>query len=306
MQALRQIWLQQYYRSEDALRWRAQEEMPPGAKRICSPHDLAVRASQKRSVEWVGYKVHLTETCDPDTPHLIVHVQTTPSTEPDATTLPAIHDALAEKGLLPPIHLVDGGYVSAEQLVESQQQQVDLVAPIPADTGWQARQAEGYSQQDFTIDFAHKQVVCPHGKTSTIWSEGHHRHRPVIRVRFDRQDCQACPVRQRCTTAQSSGRSLQFYPAPQHEALQAARQREQTPEFHLTYAARAGVEGTIAQAVRTDSLRQARYIGLAKTHLQQVLTAVAVNFARLADWFSPAYRRAHTPVSPFVAFCGST
>jgi transposase len=41
------------------------------------------------------------------------------------------------------------------------------------------------------------------------------------------------------------------------------------------------VEGTISQAVRAFGLRRTRYIGLAKTHLQHVLTAIAFNLARL-------------------------
>jgi len=28
-------------------------------------------------MDWVGYKVHFTETCDEDFPHLITHVETT-------------------------------------------------------------------------------------------------------------------------------------------------------------------------------------------------------------------------------------
>ncbi|HMB08728.1 MAG TPA: transposase, partial [Isosphaeraceae bacterium] len=33
-------------------------------------------------------------------------------------------------------------------------------------------------------------------------------------------------------------------------------------------------------------LRRSRYLGLAKTHLQHVLTAGAMNLARLAAWFA--------------------
>src|SRR5215213_9850003 len=51
-------------------------------------------------------------------------------------------------------------------------------------------------------------------------------------------------------------------------ALQAARQRQKTPEFISTYALRAGVEATVSQAVRAFGLRRSRYFGHAKTHLQ--------------------------------------
>jgi transposase len=56
-----------------------------------------------------------------------------------------------------------------------------------------------------------------------------------------------------------------------YEALQAAREREATDEYKAEYRKRAGIEGTISQAVRTFGLRRARYIGRAKTHLQHVI-----------------------------------
>ena len=57
--------------------------MPSPAGLISSPYDTDARYSTKREVEWVGYKAHLTETCDEDRPHLIVNVETTPATTPD-------------------------------------------------------------------------------------------------------------------------------------------------------------------------------------------------------------------------------
>jgi transposase len=84
LEALRRIWVQQYYRCTapgyEALRWRAGDEQPPSAVRIASPYDLEARYSSKRETHWVGYKVHLTETCDGGHPHLITQVITTPTT----------------------------------------------------------------------------------------------------------------------------------------------------------------------------------------------------------------------------------
>jgi IS5 family transposase len=38
--------------------------------------------------------------------------------------------------------------------------------------------------------------------------------------------------------------------------------------------------------VRTCGLRQSRYRGLSKTHVQHVLTALACNLTRVADWIA--------------------
>jgi transposase len=52
--------------------------------------------------------------------------------------------------------------------------------------------------------------------------------------------------------------------------------------------------------VRTFGLRRSRYRGLARTHLQHVATAAALNLGRLAAWFR-AVPRAATRTSRFAA-----
>jgi len=68
---LRQVWEQQYDLEASPIQWHPMERLPPSSERIASPHDTEARYSTKRSVTWFGYKVHLTETCDQETPHLI-------------------------------------------------------------------------------------------------------------------------------------------------------------------------------------------------------------------------------------------
>ena len=85
----------------------------------------------------MGYKVHLSETCEADQPHLITQVATTVSTEADSTTYPPIQQRLADKSLLPSQQLVDTSYMSAELLVQRQQlHQVELVGPARKDQKW--------------------------------------------------------------------------------------------------------------------------------------------------------------------------
>ena len=85
VRVLRQVWTEQYINDAGALRWREVKEIPTPGDMISSPYDAEARYSSKRSVEWVGYKVHLTESCDADTPHLITNVETTPAASPDDT-----------------------------------------------------------------------------------------------------------------------------------------------------------------------------------------------------------------------------
>jgi transposase len=133
------VWLQQYYApdGDGKTRWRTAADVAPSALLINSPYDPEARYSTKRSVTWTGYKVHLTEACDEDGPHLITHVETTLATTPDEQALEPIHTALARNGLLPADHIVNAGYVDSERLVTSQETYgVNLFGPVPADTGW--------------------------------------------------------------------------------------------------------------------------------------------------------------------------
>ncbi len=95
-----------------------------------------------------------------------------------------------------------------------------------------------------------------------------------------------------------------FRPREQYEALQEARQRLESEEGRLLYNRRAGIEGTISQGVRAFGIRQTRYRGLAKTHLQHVATAAAINLDRLIAWIDDV-PRATTRTSKFAALAPS-
>ena len=69
-----------------------------------------------------------------------------------------------------------------------------------------------------------------------------------------------------------------------HKALEAIRRQQQTKKWKKRYDKRAGIEGTLATGIQVLGLRRTRYIRLAKTHLQHVLTALAVNLARIVSW----------------------
>ena len=61
---------------------------------------------------------------------------------------------------------------------------------------------------------------------------------------------------------------------------------------------RAGIESTHAEGIRRCGLRQARYVGLAKAHLQHLATAAALNFVRLGEWL--AGTRGRRPLRPLA------
>lgn len=302
VEVLRRTWVQQYVTADDHLRLRDPNDMPPAAAELESPYESEARYGAKRGMHWIGYKVHLTETCDDNLPHLLTQAATTIATDADIEQLGAIQDGLARTGLLPAQHLVDAGYIRGRNLVASvASHQVDLVGPMPADHQWQAKAKQGFDLAQFRVDWDARVVICPQGRVSVRWCETHTaRDRTMVHVAFSPADCSPCPVRARCTRAKNLPRSLLLQERAEHEAIQAARQRRQTDAFASEYARRAGVEGTLSQGVRAFGLRQARYRGLAKVHLQHVATAAAMNVMRLTDWLS-GVPRAPTRCSHFAA-----
>ena len=303
VEILRQVWVQQYYLQDDQISWRKTDNMPSTERVIHSPYDPEARFSIKRQTEWFGYKAHLTETCDEDRPHLITHVETTPATTQDEQATDTIHQALEAKNLLPLEHLLDRGYVDTKVLIDSQEKHgVEVIGPIKVDTTWQAQSGKGFDVSCFSIDWEHQKVICPRGQVSQVWTANHKDNsgNPRIYVRFTKKSCQACPVRSDCTRSTGGPRTVSFKPRPEYELLQWARQREHTQDFKERYAKRAGIEGTISQGTRSCGLRRSRYIGQAKTHLQHIFIAVAINLARFIDWINQI-PLATTRTSAFMA-----
>jgi transposase len=299
---LQTVWQQQFYpaTAEERLRLRKAADLPPSAELICSPIDAEARFSIKREIEWTGYKVHLTETCEPDRPNLITDVLTTQATTPDSVVLPTIQAALLERELQPSEHLVDSGYVSAANLVSSQDEQIDLIGPARGEGGWQSRLEGGVRASQFAIDWEAEQVRCPAGKQSKRWSVSKARRgQQQISVQFDPNDCKGCELRAECVASKSKARAMTLLPRAQHQALLSARERQQSEQFSTQYRARAGIEGTINQGSRMADLHRSRYRGLAKTGLLHILIACALNFLRVAAWLAEQLR-AQTRHSAFA------
>ena len=291
VQPLRRVWVQQFYPGGERLHWRTDAQgLPPASLFISSPYDPDAHLARKRTTQWVGYKVHLTETCEPETPNLITHVETTPAPVAGGALTATIHAALGGKQLLPAQHPVDTGCLDAELLATIPRDYgVDLAGPARPDVKWQARARQGSAAEDFRVGREQRRAVCPAGRASGSWTPAvDNRKNAVIEIKSSEAACAPRPSRARCISPRAKRkfprRSLTIRPAAQYHALRAARQRERDPAFARLYGPRAGIEGTISQAVRVCRLRRTRYVGLAKAHLGHVLTAVAVNLLRIGAW----------------------
>ena len=197
---LQRVWKQDYLPLEEGGTWIADQDRLEAARLFYSPYDLDASAAKKRSTFWIGYKAHLSESCEPDLPLLVTQVTTTLGPTPDGQILPAIHEVLDQRDLLPEQHIVDAGYIDAELLVASQTQyQVDLVGPPAKDYRWQAQEQTGYALRNFSLDWERRQACCPQGQTSSSWTPAKARDQEVIKIKFAYTVCGPCPVRSECT-----------------------------------------------------------------------------------------------------------
>ena len=293
VEVLRRVWVQAFTLDEgngtasradrSVGRWWSQAEgFPPSLLMAASPYDPGVHYAKKRTTTaWIGYKVHLAEACNDGRPPLITHVVTTPAPVRDRAALAPIHAALEEKGLLPGHHPARAGHLDADQLIASaRDHSVALIGPAPRDNQWQGRTSGAFMLEDFALDWDRRVATCPEGRESLSWSDERDLGRTTMRIRFSTTDCKACPSKPRCT--RGARRILTPRPREEHEALVAARARETEPAFVADRRRRAGIEGTLSRGLRAMGLRRARHIGLAKTRLQHLVTAAAINLMRLA------------------------
>jgi len=232
VETLRRVWVQQFRLEGGTLRWRAADDIPPAAVSSGSPYDDDAHDARKSTTTvrskyptgfrgavarffhqettglstprcttpWVGYTIHVTETCDDNAPRLITHVETTSAPVGDAAALPAVHQALRGRELLPAVQLVDSGSLDAPQIVAAHDDHaIALRGPARPDYHWQARARNGFALDDFRLDWAREQATCPTGRTSSSWRQRPDpAGRPLLWVTFSSKDCGPCPSRSAC------------------------------------------------------------------------------------------------------------
>jgi transposase len=202
----------------------------------------------------------------------------------DVEVVDDIHRDLEKLECLPDQHIADMGYSSAGLFIDSwQNYKVELIAPVRDNRSWQFREGTGFDVAQFKIDWDNKHATCPMGKVSSSWTpcpprQGH----DVIFIKFRAPDCRDCEAKSGCTKAKR--RTISVQTEELHDFIKQKRAFQKTDDYWELYRQRAGVEGTISQAAWGLGMRQSRYRGLNKTHLQNVFTAAAINLTRVVNW----------------------
>lgn len=177
-----------------------------------------------------------------------------------------------------------------------------MIGPTRINPNWLSKLEGGISLYDFDINWEKEEVTCPGNKSSIAWrayrQEGKYPQ-DRIQVRFSRRDCTPCKLRKLCTRSDIQSRILNFQPQARYEALKYTRDYIASKQGQQDYRIRAGIEGTIAQAVGAFGGRRSRYRSQVKTHFQQVMISSAINIVRV-DHFLQGKPKGKAQISRFA------
>lgn len=144
----------------------------------------------------------------------------------------------------------------------------EVVAKVPPASHRKGR----FSVDDFRISDGLDEAVCPAGKKAARRSNASADGEPAVKFTFSQTDCQACPLRESCTSA----KARQVTVSQVTRQNQALRQQQRTKEFKAKYRRRVVVERKIGRLVQLG-IRQARFFGRLKTKFQVAFAATVAN-----------------------------
>lgn len=215
--------------------------------RRVSVEDSEMRHGRKsKSKRFNGFKQHIATELETD---LIVACAVTPANRPEEEAVPALEEDMERQGLKVEKLYIDRGYINST-LVDKVEEQRGEVLCKP----WVSRNGELFPKSAFKLDMPGGTITCPAGKTM--------RFKPGETVEFEAEECDRCPLRMRCTTAEpGQGRTVSI---AENEALQQRlRELTKSPAGRERLRKRVKVEHQLAHVARRQGPR-ARYRGVRK------------------------------------------
>ena len=277
---LRRVFGEQFEVVEGSL----QSRRTSPSRSVHNPHDPDAHYADKGSKQWIGYKVHVVESVDPQQPakvkaepgeHFITEIITTEAAENEKTGLAeALKRQQQHHEIKPAAIYADAGYVTESTLAQAEGSAMKLLGPTRPDPHKGPYNADG-----FTVDVENQRAVCPQGKTSTQCSHIKDRYMGSEYYRFEwGSQCDSCPMQQQCTRAKSGRRILVV--GLRHDLVEQRRKEMKQAEFSRSMYPRNGIEGTHSELVRGHGLRQTKYRGLSRVSLSHYFMAAACNVKR--------------------------
>lgn len=264
--------------------------------RVVSVHDPEIRHGRKsHQRKWNGYKGHISVAAESE---FVTGVDVTPANAGDAEAGKGIMEAAESRGLKPAAWVGDMAYSAAEFRETAQARGSQVCARVPPT----ANRRGLFSKGDFTLDLEAGTATCPADQTTDRRQDRKDGGGTFL---FDGGRCAVCPLRDRCTskdpeTMRSTGVGRTISVHRREDLLQEGRAQEGSPAFEDLIKKRSLVERTIGHLMQRG-LRQARYVGVAKTRFQAVATALVYNVAHLGAVLRDQREATGPPMAPVAA-----
>jgi Transposase DDE domain len=235
--------------------------------RRISIEDPQMRHGRKtKRVRIDGDKRHVLTDLDTD---LVCAVGVTPANVAEAEVATQITaDLDAQQRTLEELD-IDRAYLSSS-LVRDRPEDLQVFCKA-----FPVRNGPRFAKPAFTMDFDQGLLTCPNSVTMAFVPGG--------KVQFPAPTCQACPLRDQCTTS-TRGRSVQIH--PDERLLAELRAAQRTPHGRARLRQRVKVEHTLAHIGRWQGDR-ARYLGQRKNLFDLRRVAVVHNLHVIARQPSP-------------------
>lgn len=253
------------------------------AERLCSVHDPEMRHGRKsKTTRFDGHKLGVA--VDVESQVITAVDVMAGSAKDDEDSLELAQQSQQTTGLKIEAALGDCAYGSGPNRERFEEAGIPLLAKV---ANQRNQHPTGFAKEEFEIDLEQMTCRCPAGQmTSKIRRHGYERDkagrpiRPRRAFQFEAAICAACPLRQQCyKPGRREGRQIEI---TGHEArIQAARAWQRGPEFERFRKERQVVEHRIARLVQLG-IRQARYVGRAKTLFQMRMAATVANLTLVA------------------------
>src|SRR5262245_50649464 len=223
---------------------------------------------------------------------VIVGVGVSQAANDGAELEPAVERLKATWGKAPQQMVVDEGFITHSNVVSMDQQQIDLIGPVPdhsasSEAGLKRRGVSPeFFPSAFVYDAAQDCYHCPAGKRLTY--EGREKQGLTTRYRYRARasDCRDCPWKSGCCPTSRKGRSL--VRSQDGLAMVAFKAKMATDEAQRIYKQRAGVaEFPNAWIKEKIGLRQFRLRGLAKVTREALWVCLTYN---LQQWIRLVWR----------------
>jgi len=251
---------------------------------VQNPHDPDAHYADKGKKQWVGYKVHVVESVDPEEPakkkgepteSFITEILTTEAAEDEMAGLAqALKREQQHHELKPAAMYADGGYVTENTLAQAEHNGMELLGPTRPDP-----HKGPYNADAFHVDIEKLKAVCPQGKTSTQCShiEDKYMGTEYYRIEWGSQ-CDSCLVQKQCTRAKNGRRILVV--GLRHDLVEKRRKEMREAEFSKSMNPRNGIEGTHSELVRGHGMRRTKYRGRSRVGLSHYFMGAACNVKR--------------------------